>query len=676
MWGRNPPLLSPMHSSIPTGALVFALLFPAPVRAQQPSREPQQPDLTELSLEELMKLEVTVTSAARHEQSLSKTPAAIFVISADDIRRSGATSIPEVLRLAPGVNVARLDSNRWAVSIRGFNGQFANKILVLVDGRSVYTPLFSGTWWDTLDVPLQDIERIEVIRGPGAALWGANAVNGIINIITRPASETQGNLASVTSGTVDHFLGYVRHGGELDDGHWRAWASYIDRGSTDDLSGKEGHDDWDLFHAGFRVDRTPDPRDRWTFAGDAYTGRVNNELAVSAPAPQYAFNGAAESDVWGANLQARWTHAYGERDEFSLLGFVDHTSRTLSVFAEDRTTASLDFQRRMPLSARQDFTWGAALRGSYSATEDTFQIAWRDNSRMETMFSAFAQDEIVLEPGRWTLTAGAKLEHDDFSGWNLQPDLRLLYTPSESETWWASASRAVRTPSQAEQDLHAVIRVIPGAPDQVVEYLGDRNVDPETLDAFQLGYRVRPTERVSLDAVAFYNHYRNLIVYEPGTPFLSGTDLIVPLTASNVLEARAYGIELAADWTPGEDTRLSLAWTAQETQVDTHGSTAPDAREAEGLTPENQLRLGLQRDFAEQWSGDCTLYWYDRLELGSIPSYWRGDLSLEYHPSASQRFSIGVQNLFHDDGVEFGPSTFSPSNRMDSALYLRASWSF
>jgi iron complex outermembrane receptor protein len=668
-----------MHPSISTGALACVLLLSRQASAQEPSAPPQPPpqqDLTELSLEELLNLEVTVTSAARHEQPLSKTPAAIFVLSADDIRRSGATSIPEALRLVPGVNVARLDSNRWAVSIRGFNGQFANKLLVLVDGRSVYTPLFSGTWWDTLDVPLPDIERIEVIRGPGAALWGANAVNGIINIITKPAAETQGDMASVTTGTLDRFLGYVRHGGETEDGHWRSWASYVNRGPTDLNAGGEGSDDWDLFHAGFRVDRAPSASDRWTFAGDAYVGRVDNELAVAAPAPQYAFNGSDSSDVWGASLQARWTHTYGERDDLSLLGFVDHTSRTLSIFAEDRSTLGLDFQRRTPLSPSQDFTWGAALRGSYSVTEDTFQIGWRDNHRTDLMFSAFAQDEIVLAPDLWTLTAGAKLEHDQYSDWNAQPDLRLLFTPTDTQTWWASASRAVRTPSQAEQDLHAVVAVIPGAPDQVVEYLGDREVDPETLDSFQLGYRVRPTERISLDLATFYSHYRDLIVYEPGTPFMSGTDLVVPLTASNVPEAWSYGAELTVDWAPAEDTRLSLAWTFQETDVDPHGSTAPDAQEAEGITPENQMRLGLQRDFSEHWSSDCTLYWFDRLTVGNVPSYWRGDVSVEYHPNASQRFALGVQNLFHDDQVEFGPSTFSPSSRMDTALFLRASWSF
>ncbi|MBK7643489.1 MAG: TonB-dependent receptor [Planctomycetes bacterium] len=665
-----------MSISAPIGALFCAALLQAPLPAQDPPGDPPQRDLTELSLEELMNVEVVVTSAARHETSLWKTPAAIFVLSADEIRRSGATSIPEALRGVPGVSVARLDSNRWAVSIRGFNGQFANSLLVLVDGKSVYTPLFSGTWWDTLDVPLDDIERIEVIRGPGAALWGANAVNGIINIITKPAASTQGERASVTIGTYDRFLGYLRHGGELEDGHWRAWMSYSNHGPLDDAAGGDGSDEWDLFHAGFRVDRSLTEHDDWTLWGDAYNGFVDGKVDVAVPAPQYSFVGAAPTDVWGANLQSRWTHRFGERDEASILGYLDHQSRRLLVFGEERTSAGFDYQRRQPLSDRQDFTYGAALRGSYSATEDSFQIAWRDDRRFDSVFSAFAQDEIVLEPERWKLVAGAKLEHDDYAGWNLQPDLRVLYTPSERQTWWASVSRAVRTPSQAEQDLRAVFAIVPGAPDEVYEYIGDRNVEPETLDALQLGYRVRPSEHVSFDATVYLHHYSDLIFYEPGTPFVSGTDLIVPLTATNMPSANAYGFELATEWTPAEETRLSLAWTAQKTQVDPRGSVAPDVRDPEGKTPQNQVRLSLQRDFDEHFSTQCALSWTDRLTTDSVPAYWRADVSLDYRPDAQRTFSLGLQNLFHDDGMEFGPSTFNPSNRVDTALYLRASWSF
>lgn len=659
------------------GALLLALWMPCASAAQDPQKPAPPPqDLTELSLEDLMNVEVTVTSAARHAEPLSKTPAAIFVLTSEDIRRSGATSIPELLRLVPGVNVARLDSNRWAVTIRGFNDQFANKLLVLVDGRSVYTPLFSGTWWDTLDVPLEEIERVEVIRGPGAALWGANAVNGIINIITKDAAVTQGNQLAVTVGDMDRLLGYARHGGELDDGHWRTWVRYSNRAGLEQQNGQEGQDEWELLHAGFRIDRAPNARDHWMISGDAYAGFVDGTLGVAAPPPQYAFNGANSTDVWGANVQSRWTRSYGARDELALQGFLEHTDRTLSIFAEGRSTLGFDLQRRSPLSERQDLTFGAAFRESFSVTEDSFNLSWRDNRRLDTMASVFAQDEIVLEPGRWKLTLGAKLEYDTYSGFAPQPDLRLLYTPDERQTWWASASRALRTPSQAEQDVTAVVRVVPGPPDQYIEYQGNRNVEPETLDAFEIGYRVRPAESVALDATAYYNHYRDLIVYEPGTPFLSGANLIVPLVATNKPEADSYGAELAADWSPDENSRLSLAWTLQKVQVDPHGSQAPDAQDPEGLMPESQVRLRGEHDFGDKVSLDSTLYRIERLQTGSIPGYWRLDASLEYHPDAHRSFAFGAQNLFHDDAPEFGPSTFNPSNRMEAGVYFRASWSF
>jgi iron complex outermembrane receptor protein len=665
-----------MHSSFPTGALLVALLFPAQVRAQDPGAAAPPQDLTGLSLEELMNVDVLVTSAALHEQALSKTPAAIFVLTSEDIRRSGATSIPELLRLVPGVDVARLDSNRWAVSIRGFNGQFANKILVLVDGRSVYTPLFSGTFWDTLDVPLENIERIEVIRGPGASLWGANAVNGVVNIITKDASATQGTLVSTTLGDQDRFLGFVRYGAAMERGHWNAWAHTTDRGPTGDPAGGDGTDAWKMFHAGFRIDQAPDERDRWMLTGEAYSGAVDSRETLAAPAPQYSFTGLDHSHPWGATLVGRWTRSFGARDELSLQGYADHTDRRLMLFVEERTTGGFEFRRRQPLSQSQDLTWGAALRSSHSMTEDTFVLGWRDNHRLDTLLSAFVQDEIVLAPERWALTLGSKVEHVDFSGWNLQPDLRLLFTPSAHETWWASASRAVRTPSQVEQDVSLVNAVIPGAPDQVITLVGDRGVDPETLDSFQLGCRTRPGERFSFDATAYYNHYRDQIVFEPDTPYLSGGNLIVPLVARNLTEAHSYGVELASDWAPRDDTLLSFAWSAQKIQVDAHGSAATDAQADEGSAPQHMLRLGLRHDADERLSFDGTLYWIDRLTTDSVPSYWRLDARVEYRPGPHQSFALGVQNLFHDGQAEFGPDTFNRSNTIDPALYLRASWSF
>lgn len=661
---------------LPTLELALLLLL----SPQGPAASPQDPgtpprDLTELSLEELMNVEVVVTSAALHEEPLSRTPAAVCVLTSEDIRRSGLTSLPEVLRLVPGVDVARLDSNRWAVSIHGFNGQFANKILVLVDGRSVYTPLFSGTLWDTLDVPLENIERIEVIRGPGAALWGANAVNGVINIITKSPSDSQGDLLSLTAGSQDHLLGFGRHGAASEHGHWDVWTHVTDRGTTLDPAGGAGTDAWRMLHVGGRYDGNPNQRDSWMIAGDAYASAIDSRETLAQPAPQYSSTALDDSTPWGATLHSRWTRSYAAGDELSLQGYLDHTDRRLDLFVEERSTIGFDFKRRQPLSERQSLIWGAALRTSYSVTEDTFVLAWRDNHRLETMLSTFVQDEIVLDPDRWELTLGAKLEHVEISGWALQPDLRLLFTPTPQQTWWASASHAVRTPAQSEQDVSLTAAVIPGAPDQIVTLFGDRSVTPETLDAFQLGWRGRPAESVLLDLTAYYNHYRDLIVFEPEAPYVSGTNLIVPLVARNLTEAHSYGVEASADWTPVEDTRLSLSWSAQRIQVDAHGSTAADARDAEWLSPQNQARFGLRHDFGPRLRLDSNLWWTDRL-AAQAPSYWRLDTQLEFETGAHSRLAVGVQNVFHDHQAEFGSSNFNQSNLMSTAVYLRAGWSF
>jgi iron complex outermembrane recepter protein len=664
------------HNHPLSRAVALLLILVPHARAQGSDGAQPSQDLTELSLEDLMNVEVEVTSASRHAQPLAKTPAAIFVLTADDIRRSGASSVPEALRSVPGVDVARLDANRWAVSIRGMNNQFANKLLVLVDGRSVYTPLFSGVWWDTMDPPLEDIERIEVIRGPGAALWGANAVNGIINVITKSAAETQGAYAQGTIGTEDRFLGYARYGGATKDGHWRVWAKYLDRDASRESSGNDGSDDWSMFRTGFRVDRALSERDTWTISGDAHTGVINNRYDVAAPAPQYFTSGPASEDVWGAVVQSRWVRKLSETSDFALQASLEHTDRDLVHFAEKRTTANFDFQHRLQLGEVQDFTWGLAARTTYAETTDTFVLSWRDNHRTDSVFSAFAQDEIALAKDLWTLTLGARLEHNDFTGLELQPNARILFTPNERDTWWASVSRAVRTPSQADQDVTFPQAVIPGAPDQIITSQGNPELDSEVLEAAEIGYRTRFGERVSVDTTAFLNHYSNLIVAEQGAPFFSGGSIIVPFVNQNVASADSYGFELTADWTPVDDTRISLTFSTQRIQVDTHDSASPAAAEAGDSLPENQGHLRLQHDFGASVDGDVMLSYVDHLTGTLVDHYWRLDSRLEYRPDAHRSFAVGVQNLLHQHEVEYGPGTFSPSNQMEVALYLQASWSF
>jgi iron complex outermembrane receptor protein len=645
------------------------------VSDEEPDSEPST-DLDELSLEELMGVDVVVTSVSRSEQSLSRTAAAVYVITAEEIERSGATSIPELLRLAPGVDVARLDSNRWAVSIRGFNDQFANKLLVLIDGRSVYTPLFSGTFWDVQDVPLRDIERIEVIRGPGGPLWGANAVNGIVNIITKHSSQTAGAKGSLTVGDYDRTIGFLRWGESAENSSWRVWTKYLDRASSQAPGGGDGGDEWELPRIGFRTDRKLSERDELTLQGDFFDGHVHNTFAnVAAPPPQYAFSGEGRTDVAGGSLQSGWTRAYAEGDEFRLGAYLDYTSREVFLFDEQRTNLGLELQRRMPFGAH-DVTVGAALRVTHADSDDRFVLSLNSPERTISRASLFFQDQITLTPERWALILGARLEHEDVVGAYAQPSVRLLYTPDERQTWWCALSRAVRTPSQIEQDMTFVAAVIPGPPDQYVTYFGERDLEPETMDAVELGYRVRPSDRLSIDAALYCKRYSDLVQFLPGTPFMSGPDVVIPFFGANVAEADSYGFELSTEWLARDDTRVSLAWSVQQLDIESGAGPLPADDAAEGQSPSSQVRLRVQHDFDAHWRTDLFLWRVERLETGDIPAYWRFDANLSRRISDRGSLSVGVQNLLHDDEREFQPTTFGASNEVVTSVYARLDWSF
>lgn len=656
--------------------VLFSVALLAGLCSAQETASPSS-DLAQLSLEELMSVDIVVTSATRHEESLSRTAAAVYVITAEDIERSGATTLPELLRLAPGVDVARLDSNRWAVSIRGFTEEFANKLLVLVDGRSVYTPLFSGTWWDTVALPLELIERIEVIRGPGGPLWGANAVNGIINIITKHTSRTVGGRATVFAGNFDRALGYVRWGETSETGSWRVWGQYADRGETQNLGGASGSGDdaWQQGRMGFRADRRLSERDELLIRGDAYVGESNNDYVLAAPPPQYAITGGERTDIAGANLQLRWRRALEGQDEFVLHGYVDHGKRDVIAFNEERTNAFVESNRRW-IRGAHDVTVGASVRTTHSATDDRFQVSFASPDRTVTRGSLFVQDAIELSPQRWRLLIGARVEHEDVIGFFTQPSVRLLFTPDERQTWWAAISRAVRTPSQAEQDLQAVVTVIPGAPDRFVTYFGDRDVDPETVDAAELGYRIRPTERVSIDAALYFKHYDDLIQYAQGAPFVGGGGIIIPFTAANAAEAESYGFELSTEWLVRDDTRLSLAWTVQQLNLTANSSGATYSEVAEGRVPESNVRLRVQHDFNARWRADAILWRVEERETGSLPGYWRMDASVQRRLGDRGTLSAGVQNVFHDGAHEFDQSLFGGLNESIAAFFVRLDLNF
>jgi iron complex outermembrane receptor protein len=634
-------------------------------------------DLTEQSLDELMKIEVKTSS--RKEQSIYETAGAITVITQEDIRRSGATTIAEALRMAPGLNVARIDANKWAISSRGFNDFFANKLLVLNDGRSVYTPLFSGVFWDVQDTVMEDIERIEVIRGPGAALWGANAVNGVINIITKSSKDTQGGLISAGGGTEENGFGSVRYGGKIkDDAYYRVYAKYFNRDDFRDSIGREGSDEWDVFRGGFRTDWDLSPQNTLNVQGDIYSGTVGQRVNVPTLAPPFSFtpfnrelNGRA--DVSGGNVLGAWKHNFSDSADLNIQMYYDRTERRDLVHLERRDTYDLDAVQHFTWGDRQEFVVGAGYRYTTDKLGDgkaqTGTIVFTPDSRGDQLFSTFLQDEITLVPERLRLTLGTKLEHNDYTGFEVQPSTRLLWTPNRHNSVWGAVSRAVRTPSRFEDDIRAHFAAVPigGAP-TFLDILGNPNYHSEKLIAYEIGYRVQPIDRASFDLALFYNDYEDLRTVEGLPP------VVLP---QNNMRGETYGAEISANLTVTKEWRLSASYTALKMQLhQTQSPLAVPGEGAEGDSPQNQFQIRSYLDLPYHLQLDSAAYYVDHLTSRGVPGYVRWDVRLGWRPRPNFDLSLNVQNILDDRHPEFGPGYLVSPTEVERCIYAKATWRF
>ena len=469
--------------------------------AASPSTDP----IVNLSLEDLVN--VKVTSVSKKEESLNDAAAAIFVLSNDDIRRSGATTVADALRLVPGVQVAAIDSSDFAISARGFNSQFANKLLVMIDGRTVYSPLFSGVYWDAQQVFLDDVDRIEVIRGPGATVWGANAVNGVISIISKSARDTQGGLIYGGGGDVHLALGGARYGGKIgEDTFYRIYGSYQLNDDFQQTNGATANDGWDLWKGGFRVDHYTSNSGQLTWQGDAYAGNLADHTG----------------DLNGFNTLGRWTQRLSDRSSYEVQAYFDHTYRNDALAEVSLDTADLSWQHTFGLGERNDVIWGLGYRfiDSQLHKANTPAITILDHEIPLNLFSAFIQDEFKIIPDRLTFTLGTKIEHNDFTGFEVQPSARLLFKPTGNQTVWAAVSRAVRTPSESEGKDAITFAlgppvVGPGGGLYVPTLFGNTALKSEVLLAYELGYRIQPTNRISVDLTAFYTDYSRLAAVNP-----------------------------------------------------------------------------------------------------------------------------------------------------------------
>ncbi len=628
-------------------ALAFlAMTAPVVVQSDQAINSPAE--LKGLTLEQLMN--VQVTSVSRQAEPLFSLPSAVQVITHEDIQRSGATSIPEALRLAPNLQVAQVDSRQWAISARGFNNGLANKLLVMIDGRVVYTPLFAGVFWDVQDTLLEDLDRIEVISGPGATLWGANAVNGVINIITKNAEDTQGLLVSGGGGTfLEHFVG-ARYGFKLGENvYLRLYGKYLDRDNTVLPGGVDATNEWWMSQGGFRMDWVPPGGDRLTFQGDAYGGQSQQ---VSP----------GDISLNGQNVLARWTHPLGADSDLTVQTYWDRTHRhTPESFAEDLNTYDIDFQHRFPVVDWFSVIWGAGYRLLADDVVNPTNFAFLPPSRNMQLFSGFLQGDFTLVPDRFKVTLGTKLEHNDFSGFEVQPSMRIAWTPDDRQTIWGAISRAVRSPSRVDTDLYA-------PPQPPFLLAGGPQFDSEKLLAYEAGYRIRPLNSLALSVAGFYNDYDQIRSLE--TNRLSNNAFII----GNDNRAEIWGIEFSGTFQPASWWRLRGGYTFLHKRVFLKpGGSDLNRGRAEGDDPEHQFLLQSMLDLPCHLSLDGVLRYVDELPSPHVDSYVTMDARLAWEPVRGLEFSIVGQNLFEDQHREFGSAA---ATEIPRSVYGKVTWSY
>ena len=566
----------PLSDPRPISIYLLFLLSAVPLTAQAPAG-----GLKGLSLEQLGEIEVV--TASKQPVQVNKTPAAIYVITQEDIRRSGATSLPEALRLAPGVEVARIDSVKWSIGIRGFGSRLSRAVLVLLDGRTVYSPLFHGVYWEVQDTLMEDIERIEVIRGPGGTIWGANAVNGVINIITKKAKDTLGELASGGGGDLNHVLGEARYGGKQGDVDYRAYAKGTSVGSEYHADGNN-FDGWSREQGGFRADWTPDSRDTATLQGDIYDSRMGESNRITSLTPPFSFISNQVADLSGGNVIASWDRTLGDGSGFHLETYYDRFNREQSTQAEFRDTFDLDFVRYFKLKKTQ-FTWGVGARISIGRVPEVVPTyTFNPFRRTDQLYSAFVQDEIPIMGDRLSLTVGTKILHSAFAGFDFEPSARLLYAPSAKTSFWGAATRAVRTPSDIEEDL-TNITLRSSNPLAFNVTTGDTQFMSEVLIGYEAGYRHLFAKQVSLDVAAFRNYYSHLSSLEAGVPYFDDSGpyphLVYPFVNGNGVKGTTTGFEIIANWKPAPWWRIQPSYAYLDMSMGRsrqHGYRPPSTR--------------------------------------------------------------------------------------------------
>jgi iron complex outermembrane recepter protein len=652
------------------GGLAFCIFVSGAAYGQSAAASTSVGDLKQLSVEDLMNIEVT--SVTKEPEKLLDADSAIEVVTNEDISRSGATSIPEALELAGNLDIAQKNSHDWAISSRGFNTDLGNKLLVLMDGRTLYTPLYSGVFWDVQDYLLEDIDRIEVISGPGGSLWGANAVNGVINITTKSAKDTQGTYVEAGAGSELQDFEAVRYGGLLAPNiYFRVYAKHFDRSDEDNTTGPKATDSWTMTQLGFRIDADSTPNDKLTLQGDYYNGWQDQPTGGT-------------SKTSGDNILGRWTHDFPSGSSMVLQTYYDHTYLAdplpalfagklelapAGILTDRLDTYDLDFQYHLSLGDRNRVVWGLGYRYTHDFVVNAPSLAFLPPTLDQSLFNAFAQDEIMLRDSLY-LTLGSKVEHDAFTGFEVEPTVRLKWDLSQKQMLWAAVSRAVREPSRIDTDFAEA------APPHIVLLEGGANFESETVVAYELGYRAQIGSQLAATLSLFYNDYNDV----RSTSFTPVT--VLPLYFANNLEGNTRGAELSTTYqaTSWWQLRATYDFLHEDIGVKAGASDLNDALN-ETSDPEHQFSIRSSMDLPDSVSLDTMLRWVDTLHNnsgatpGTVPSYMELNARLSWQPTKDVELSLVGQNLLHPEHPEYG---FPSPTREEivRSVYGKLAWHF
>jgi iron complex outermembrane receptor protein len=660
-------------------AAVAGFLVPAHAQGPNPDGNNAQ-DLNQLNLEELGNVKVTTVS--KDLEPMQKTAAAAYVITQEDIQRSGATSLPEALRLAPGVEVARIDADHWSVSVRGFAGQFSKSLLVLIDGRSVYTPLFSGVYWDAQNVMLEDVDRIEVIRGPGGTIWGANAVNGVINIITKSANDTTGLFSNLGGGNLDQGVGDLRYGQATPKGF--SYRLY----SIGGLRGPEYHPDgdnfdlWRMGQVGFSTDWTHGAKDSLTVQGDTYFGDSGENILLATYTPLAEVAEQDKSAFSGGNLLARWEHKMGEGSDVQIQTYFDRTNRDSIELGETRNTFDVDYIQHARTYEKQELTWGLGARVSPDhVIQSSPSVTVLPNKHTDTIYSSFVQYELPFDDDRFTITAGSKFERTSFSGYDYQPSVRLLWSPTAHQSAWLATTRAVRTPSRVDQDVqfNILVQATP-APPVFFQILGNPKLKPEQLIAYEAGYRAQVNRKVYVDFAGFFNTYNDLQGYGP-IGLAIGTnpppvDLLFVLPYANVIEGRTIGTEVTPTWDVTRWWQLRGSYSLLHMDLkDKPGFTDVGNLLSTylGSSPTHVANIQSIFDLPGRFEFSQTYRYSSQLQEYAVHPYNTADARLGRTMSEGLSFAVVGQNLLRPNHPEFGGDP-GPLVGIKRTVYASLTW--